>query len=383
MLLVGTQTIETTALINSGTTGNFIDLGLLSLANFPLKKLPQPIGMFNVDGTPNWQEMIIWKAHTHMVLSHGSNDLDLMVVSLGRKQVILGMPWLKSKNPHIDWKSNTLSFPRSCSPNNNNNLISQQYLLQWLGCDSDMELSSLFSQQYSSEDDASIHEYLPQKDLYCEHLNKITLSTELAQAAKTPDQKIPDWCSDLEDVFSEKTHNVLPPHRPYDHTIDLKPFFVPKIAKVYPLKPKEQEACKAFIDEHLKTGRIVPSKSPQAAPFFLSLRKTAPFALVRTIVTWTPIPSAMPTPYPLSLNWSMTWKTLQSLWSLMSDGDSTTFASKKKTNQKGHSLLPLGSLSWLSCSLDFATDHPLFSPLWTISSPTWLPNAGWRYIWMT
>ena len=117
-----------------------------------------------------------------------------------------------------------------------------------------MELSSLFSQRYSSEDDESLHEYLPQKDLYCKHLNKITLSTELAQAAKTPNQKIPDWCSDLEDVFSEMTHNVLSPHWSYDHTIDLKPSFVPKIAKVYPLNPKEQEVCKAFIDEHLKTG---------------------------------------------------------------------------------------------------------------------------------
>ena len=37
---------------------------------------------------------------------------------------------------------------------------------------------------------------------------------------------------------------------------------------MYPLNLKEREACKAFIDENLKTGRIVPSKSPQAAPFF-------------------------------------------------------------------------------------------------------------------
>ena len=43
-----------------------------------------------------------------------------------------------------------------------------------------MELSLLLSQQYSSEDDASLHEYLPQKDIYCEHLNKIILSTKLA-----------------------------------------------------------------------------------------------------------------------------------------------------------------------------------------------------------
>ena len=119
----------------------------------------------------------------------------------------------------------------------------------------------------------SLCEYLPQKDLYCKHLNKITLSTELTQTTKTPNQTIPDWCSDLEDVFSKKTHNVLPPHRPYDHTIDLKPSFIPKIAKVYPLNPKEQEVCKAFIDEHLKTERIIPSKSPQAAPFFFVTKK--------------------------------------------------------------------------------------------------------------
>ena len=60
-----------------------------------------------------------------MVLPHGSDDLELMVVSLGRLQIILGMPWLKSKNPRIDWKSNTLAFPKSSVPNNDDNLISQ------------------------------------------------------------------------------------------------------------------------------------------------------------------------------------------------------------------------------------------------------------------
>ena len=77
-LLVGTQTIETSALVDSGATGNFIDLGLLSLANFPLKKLPQPIGTFNIDGTPNRRGTILWKVHTRIVLPHGSDDLDLI-----------------------------------------------------------------------------------------------------------------------------------------------------------------------------------------------------------------------------------------------------------------------------------------------------------------
>ena len=124
-LLVGNQTIETSTLVDSGATGNFIDLGLLSLANFPLKCLPQPIGAFNVDGTPNRRGTILWKACTRIVLPHGSDNLDLMVVSLGRKQIILGMPWLRSINPRIDWKSNTLSFPKTANLNNEDNLTPQ------------------------------------------------------------------------------------------------------------------------------------------------------------------------------------------------------------------------------------------------------------------
>ena len=124
-LLVGIQTVETSALVDSRATGNFIDLGLLSLANFPLKRLSQPIGAFNVDRTSNRQGTILWKAHTHIMLPHSSDDLDLMVVSLGRKHIILGMPWLRSRNPHIDWKHNTLSFPRSPIPGNDNDLTSQ------------------------------------------------------------------------------------------------------------------------------------------------------------------------------------------------------------------------------------------------------------------
>ena len=226
-----------------------------------------------------------------------------------------------------------------------------------------MELCRLYSQQYSSEDDESLHKYLPQMNTYCKHLNKITLSTELAQAVKSPDQMIPEWCSD-QDIFSEKTHDCLPPHRSYDHTIDLKLFFVPKIAKVYSLNPKEQEACKAFIDEYLKTRQIIPSKSPQAAPFFF---------VAKTTNTWTSILFTKHIPYLSFRNWLITWKTLCSLPSSISDGSSTTFTFGKKLSGKICSSLLLVFLNQWLCSLDFAMDCP---PLWPISLQTWSWNGG-------
>ena len=65
----------------------------------------------------------------------------------------------------------------------------------------------------------------------------------------------------------------LPPHHHYDHTIDLQPTFTPCIAKIYPLNPAKLQTCKEFIDEHLKTGRIVLFKSPQASLFFFIPKK--------------------------------------------------------------------------------------------------------------
>ena len=106
-----------------------------------------------------------------------------------------------------------------------------------------------------------------------EQVNKVTISTEIAMAEKPKEIPIPDFCADFADVFSENTYNQLPSHRTFDHAIDLKDTFVPKIAKVYPLNPAKKEACKAFVEEHLKTGHIVPSKSPQASPFFFVLKK--------------------------------------------------------------------------------------------------------------
>ena len=119
----------------------------------------------------------------------------------------------------------------------------------------------------------SPHEYLPQEDSLDESIQKITLSTQLVQDDQTTKVSLPEWCKDFADLFSEKTYELLPPHRPYDHTINLKPSFIPKITKVYPLNSKERETCHAFIDEHIKTGHIIPSKSPQAAPFFFVPKK--------------------------------------------------------------------------------------------------------------
>ena len=67
----------------------------------------------------------MWKASTRMLLSKEPEDLELMVVGLGHRQIILGMPWLKTWNPRIDWKSHSLSFPASSPTDYDEHILPQ------------------------------------------------------------------------------------------------------------------------------------------------------------------------------------------------------------------------------------------------------------------
>ena len=136
----GTQIVETTALVNCGATGNFIDVGLLCLLELPLEKLSKPIIANNVDGTANTKGTIQWKAHTDTLFKERTEKLKLMVLSLGRKQIILGMPWLKKWNPAIDWKRNMITIPETLLTTETTS-VPQQYLVHWLGIDADTKIN--------------------------------------------------------------------------------------------------------------------------------------------------------------------------------------------------------------------------------------------------
>jgi len=103
-----------------------------------------------------------------------------------------------------------------------------------------------------------------------------TISTALAAEKEKELIVLPPEFANFADVFT-KPKVPLPPHCPFDHTIELDDSFVPRRAKNYSLNSKEMEALKAFIDENLKEGKILPSKSPQAPPFFFVPKKDGMF----------------------------------------------------------------------------------------------------------
>ena len=84
---------------------------------------------------------------------------------------------------------------------------------------------------------------------------------------------VPKCYHGFRDVFAKESFDELPPRRPWDHAIELVPGAETLDSKIYPLNPGEQRALDEFLEENLKTGRIRPSKSPMASPFFFIKKK--------------------------------------------------------------------------------------------------------------
>ena len=190
---------ETTALLDSGATENFINTDLAYAAKLSIKQLEKPRDVYNVDGTPNRQGQIT--RYTDVILRTGTRRtrMRFFLTDLGVQNIILGYPWFAAIQPKIDWARG------------------------WL----DITHLPLFMM---SEDSDDLHIRLTQ-----------TLASKLAEATqrKTVDP-IPTQYKQHTKVFSEKAAQRFPQSREWDHAIELKedaPQTLP--GKIYPLAAHE------------------------------------------------------------------------------------------------------------------------------------------------
>jgi hypothetical protein len=95
---------EAIALVDSGATENFIELKYTEWLQLPIKRLPQPRQLFNVDGTEN--KMGKLQFYTDLKVQTGTQYtvLRFFLAELGMNKMILGYPWFAAVQPNIDWK---------------------------------------------------------------------------------------------------------------------------------------------------------------------------------------------------------------------------------------------------------------------------------------
>ena len=88
------------------------------------------------------------------------------------------------------------------------------------------------------------------------------------QDTQSLEEKIPNRYHRFMKVFSAKAADRFPLSRACDHAINLKPGFVPKAGKRFPVTAEEEAETDKFIQENLDKGFIRPSKSPQTSSLF-------------------------------------------------------------------------------------------------------------------
>ena len=248
------------ALVDSGSTSSCISWKFIKENNLDTIQLPFPITCYNADGTTNKSGSVTEVVRMNMIIGDHQELIQLSVTNLSNHDLFLGYDWLQKHNPSIDWKDSSISL---------------QNCRQWCRKvyvpkepeeieDEDIEEEAI------EEGEKVLFINLEEEAWRREELN-IRSRSESVEESK---EKIPKEYQDFNDqVFNKAVFEKLPDQSKWDHTIKLIPNTTLKDCKIYPLNIKEQEELDNFLEEHLKSGRIRPSKSPCAVSFFFVKKK--------------------------------------------------------------------------------------------------------------
>ncbi|KAI2661314.1 Transposon Tf2-6 polyprotein [Labeo rohita] len=216
--------IHTTALIDSGAAGNFIDADFVRTNHLPILSCVSPVAVAALDGRPLGTGRI---EHTtgdltlHTEPQH-KETIRFFIITSPRTPLILGYPWLHQHEPTISWSEATITHWSSrCQP----------------------------------------------------HSSQPAVQLTASPKPHSSRSIIPEEYQDLLEAFSTIKATHLPPHRAGDCAIDLVPGALPPRGRVFPLSQPESEAMNQYIQEELAKGFIRPSTSPASAGFFFVKKK--------------------------------------------------------------------------------------------------------------
>ncbi|ESK81147.1 hypothetical protein Moror_14895 [Moniliophthora roreri MCA 2997] len=217
---VGTEIIETQALLDSGVGGRFISTALARKLGKKWIQLSEKIKVFNVDGTPNKTTWISHMVELEFKIAGKEFRENFMILGIRDESMILGLPWLCYHNPQIDWETGEVRF---------------------------LPKRKLRIRRFTGILNCAPVEVLIRA--------KITASQELAhqqqEVKKEIDKLIPSYLQGYRDHFEKGKAERLPPSQSYNHAIELKPDFVPRNCKLYPLSLAEQKEQDKFLEENL------------------------------------------------------------------------------------------------------------------------------------
>lgn len=310
-------------LIDSGASDCFIDQSFVAQHSLPTRQLRSPMSLRLFDGSTGASGLITHCTDLHLrdQMDHPIHATFLLTTLDPSCDAVLGLDWLTTANPIIDWGHRTLRWsPLASTAIMNDGTLSD-------GSDSsyrpespayprtnivDAPESTTIPSDGNLPDDSEV----PRNpdSLSSPNPSPTSLRGSEATVPFTPSilspSGIPDLSDDEEetpapdlrkmvpeeyheflDVFDKTSAIKLPEHRPFDHAIEFEEGKTPGVGPIYSLSEPEQKALKQFLDEHLANGTIRPSQAPCGSPVLFvkkkdgSLRMCVDYRKVNSIST--------------------------------------------------------------------------------------------------
>jgi hypothetical protein len=309
-------------LVDSGATTEFIASSFVQLHSLTLTNLPHQESVILADGSRTSASGALSAASVHLDSYH--TRISFMVVPLSGYDAILGMSWLQTVNPHIDWSKGTIDLsvqharhtlralsaasadhpsvsvsvspsvpasvpapapsrglrplPRSASRHALNLMTTRQLRKEYhKGVIEEVFLVHRRPPPTESPAPpppprhplAVCHDLLARGHSVSSH----QLSSAIAHESTQADQACSELLAEFQDVMPDQLPAGLPPKREVDHKIELLPGTRPPSRPTYHMSASELTELRTQLDELEAAGFIQPSKSPFGAPILFVKKK--------------------------------------------------------------------------------------------------------------
>jgi hypothetical protein len=180
------------------------------------------------------------------------------VTGLGKQRIILGFPWLHKHNSIIDWKKEKITWKLfqidwRCFFKKGQRIRKEgQPKIEGVADEEETNNRTISPLQ---EDKMGVYIELLETDVW---IHKMNVTTELAieennkKVDKTDKELVPEEYHEYLDIFSEEKAHQFPKSRSWDHKIEMKEGFEPKLFRNYNLTPMEQLKLDKFLKKPRK-----------------------------------------------------------------------------------------------------------------------------------
>ena len=188
------HTVKVAAMVDSRATALFIDKKYADSQKMWQIPLESPICLHNIDRTLNEARSITHKVKLWLMIGSDEEKFEFYITSSGPEKVILGLPWLRHRNPCINWQAGTMSLNTD----------------QGMGLEPfEVEVTKITAN--CMEHHFLLHEGVletSQDKVYClagfTYAQQIAEKVSKAKGKKTFEEMVPEYYQDFAKVFSEE-----------------------------------------------------------------------------------------------------------------------------------------------------------------------------------